>query len=234
MLLWIIKKAPCIAQWARQLSRYSDWLRDGRSGDRILVVARFSAPVQNGPGAHPVSCSMGAGSFPRVKSGRGVTLTRHLLLGLWSRKSRAKPLISLWAVQPVQSLSACTKVQFFYCTDCTKNSNEFEDTIICQKCFPNIIYCNTSQNIFASSTDDVTYLISKYIKTVIYGNYAPNNLSPGNKSCSRDLGTAILQWLRCCATNRKVAGSIPAGVIGIFHCHKILPNTLWPCDQLSL
>ena len=28
------------------------------------------------------------------------------------------------------------------------------------------------------------------------------------------LGTAAAQWLRCCATNRKVAGSIPAGVIG--------------------
>ena len=27
----------------------------------------------------------------------------------------------------------------------------------------------------------------------------------------------VAQWLRCCATNRKVAGSIPAGVIGIFH-----------------
>ena len=31
------------------------------------------------------------------------------------------------------------------------------------------------------------------------------------------LGTAVAQWLRWCATNRKVAGSIPAGVIGIFH-----------------
>ena len=29
-------------------------------------------------------------------------------------------------------------------------------------------------------------------------------------------GTAVAQWLRCCATNRKVAGSIPAGVIGFF------------------
>jgi len=28
---------------------------------------------------------------------------------------------------------------------------------------------------------------------------------------------AVPQWLRCCATNRKVAGSVPAGVIGIFH-----------------
>ena len=29
-------------------------------------------------------------------------------------------------------------------------------------------------------------------------------------------GTAVAQWLRCCVTNRKVAGSIPAAVIGIF------------------
>jgi len=29
-------------------------------------------------------------------------------------------------------------------------------------------------------------------------------------------GTAIAQWLRCCATDRKVAGSIPAGVSGFF------------------
>ena len=32
-----------------------------------------------------------------------------------------------------------------------------------------------------------------------------------------NLGTAVAQWLRCCATIRKVAGSIPDGVIGIFH-----------------
>ena len=30
------------------------------------------------------------------------------------------------------------------------------------------------------------------------------------------MGTAVAQSLRCCATNRKVAISIPAGVIGIF------------------
>ena len=29
-------------------------------------------------------------------------------------------------------------------------------------------------------------------------------------------GTAVAQWLRCCATNRKVTGSIPAGVSGFF------------------
>ena len=30
-------------------------------------------------------------------------------------------------------------------------------------------------------------------------------------------GTAVAQWLECCATNHKVAGSIPAGIIRIFH-----------------
>jgi hypothetical protein len=35
--------------------------------------ARFSAPVQIGPGAHPASYTMGTGSFPGVKRpGRGV------------------------------------------------------------------------------------------------------------------------------------------------------------------
>jgi len=29
-------------------------------------------------------------------------------------------------------------------------------------------------------------------------------------------GTAVAQWLKCCATNPKVAGSIPAGVSGSF------------------
>jgi len=59
-------------------------LRAGRSGDLIPVGVRFSAPVQTGPGAHPASCSMGTGSFPGVKSGRGVTLTPHPLLVPWS------------------------------------------------------------------------------------------------------------------------------------------------------
>jgi hypothetical protein len=46
--------------------------------------ARFSAPVQTGPRAHPASCTMGTGSFPGVKSSRGVTLTPHPLLVPWS------------------------------------------------------------------------------------------------------------------------------------------------------
>jgi hypothetical protein len=30
-------------------------------------------------------------------------------------------------------------------------------------------------------------------------------------------GNTVAQWLRYCATNQKVAGSIPDGVNGIFH-----------------
>ena len=58
-------------------SRYSDWPRAGRSGDRIPMGARFSAPGQTGRGAHPAYCTMGTGSFPGVKRGRGVTLTPY-------------------------------------------------------------------------------------------------------------------------------------------------------------
>jgi len=57
-------------------------LRAGGSGDRIPVEARFSAPVQTGPGPHAASCTMGTGFFPGVKSGRGITLTPRPLLVL--------------------------------------------------------------------------------------------------------------------------------------------------------
>jgi len=48
--------------------------------------ARFSAPVQSGPEAHPASCTMGTGSFSGVKCGWDVTLTPHPLLVLRSKK----------------------------------------------------------------------------------------------------------------------------------------------------
>jgi hypothetical protein len=107
-----------------------DWLRAGRFGDRISVGARFSAPVQTSPGVHPASCTMGTGSFQGVKSGRGVTLIPNPLLVPLVMKdysytstppmgrtactepqclySTAIPLLPLWAVRPVKSLSACT------------------------------------------------------------------------------------------------------------------------------
>jgi hypothetical protein len=35
--------------------------------------------------------------------------------------------------------------------------------------------------------------------------------------CYVCVGTAVAQWLSYCATNRKVAGSIPDGITEIFH-----------------
>jgi hypothetical protein len=59
--------------------------------------ARFSAPVQTGPGAHPASCTMGTGSFPGVKCGWVVLMTTHPLLMPQSWKSITIPLPTLWA-----------------------------------------------------------------------------------------------------------------------------------------
>jgi hypothetical protein len=36
----------------------------------------------------------------------------------------------------------------------------------------------------------------------------------------------VAQWLRYCVTNRKVAGSIPDSVIGIFHLHNTSDRTM--------
>jgi hypothetical protein len=71
----VIPKVLYFFAWAVKLSRYSEWLRDGRFGDRIPVGARFFASVQTGPATHPFSCTMGTGSFPGVESARGVTVT---------------------------------------------------------------------------------------------------------------------------------------------------------------
>jgi hypothetical protein len=70
------------------LSRYSDSLQAGRSGDRIPVGASFSAQVQTGPGAHPASYTMGTGSFLGVKRpGRGVDHPPHLVPKLRKEQS---------------------------------------------------------------------------------------------------------------------------------------------------
>jgi hypothetical protein len=76
------------------LSRYSDSLRAGRSGDRIPVGVKFFTPAQTSPGAHPASYTMGTGSFPGVKrSGRGVD---HPLPSRAEVNERV-PLLHIWA-----------------------------------------------------------------------------------------------------------------------------------------
>ena len=82
-------------------------LRAGRSGIESPWGQDFP-PVQTGAGAHPAACTMGTGSSMGVKCGQGVALTTHPLLVPWSKKSIAIPLLSVWAVRHVQSLSACT------------------------------------------------------------------------------------------------------------------------------
>ena len=47
------------------------------------------------------------------------------------------------------------------------------------------------------------------------------------------MGTAVAQWLRCCATNWKVTGSIPVSVSGFF-IDITLPIALWHWGRLDL
>jgi len=78
-------------------SRYSYWIWAGQYRIESRWVRNFP-PVQTGPGAQPASCTMGTGSFPGVKCGRGVLLTTHPLLVQRSWKSRAIPLPIFWAI----------------------------------------------------------------------------------------------------------------------------------------
>jgi len=49
---------------------------------------------------------------------------------------------------------------------------------------------------------NLTSVLSRFFVQHVYSTCSPT--------------VAVAQWSRCCATNRKVAGSIPAGVSGIF------------------
>ena len=103
-------------QWGAPGSVVSIATGHGLGGpcDRIPVGARFPVPVHTGPGVHTASCIIGTGSFPGIKSARGVTLTHHPFIVPWSRKSRAINLLSLLAERPVTSSSACTRVHFTF------------------------------------------------------------------------------------------------------------------------
>jgi hypothetical protein len=65
-----------------------------------------------GPTQSPVQWVPGLS--PEEKTGRCVTVTPHPLPVPWSTKVKAIPLLPLWAVRPVESLSACTRVDFTF------------------------------------------------------------------------------------------------------------------------
>jgi len=90
-----------------QLSQYSDSLRAGRSGDRIPVRARFSAPVQADSGAHPASYTMVTWSLSGVeRPGRGVDHPPLLVPRL--KKEHSCTSLPLWA------FVTCFKVIFIF------------------------------------------------------------------------------------------------------------------------
>jgi len=86
-------------------------LQAGRSGIEWQWGRDFP-PVQTGPGAHPASCKLGTGFFPRLKCGRGVLLTTHPLLVPRSWKSRAIPLPTLWATPACNGTTLPLPLQF--------------------------------------------------------------------------------------------------------------------------
>ena len=71
-------------------------------------------PVKTGPGAHPASCTMGTGSLPGVKYGRRLLLATHLLPVSPSWKSRAIPLLPLWATSG--AIKGKIYVFYIYCS----------------------------------------------------------------------------------------------------------------------
>ena len=78
-----------------------------------------------------------------------------------------------------------------------------------------ILFCNNFLKHLLLSVVSIFYFLHETLKIV--GKF--HNLCTVHQ---------VAQWLRCCATNRKVNGSIPDGVIGIF------PIALWPWGRLSL
>jgi len=82
-----------------------------------------------------------------------------------------------------------------------------------------------------SYTSSVPHVFIACFFLITYGLFisAPPPLAPHGTTATRGSqglliiqklhdhkGTAVTQWLRCCGTNREVAGLIPAGVSGFF------------------
>jgi hypothetical protein len=61
------------------------------------------------------------------------------------------------------------------------------------------------------------YVVASYVKFQEIGKNSVKDMGINSYTQLNKYGIAVAQCLWCCATNRKDAGSIPYGVIGIFY-----------------
>ena len=116
-------------------------------------MSLLTPPFQNGPGAHPAPSLLYNGYlvFPGGKERPGRDAEPSPLLVQWSWKGRAIPLLPLWAVLPVQSLSACTRVHFTKHSIILRSSDRASWQILTIK--PTI--CTNFSNLFWNETQHV-------------------------------------------------------------------------------
>ena len=133
---------------------------------------------------------MGTRTFPVVKSGRGVTLTPHPLLVPWSWSSRVIPLLPLWAVRPVQSLSACTRVHFNFFTS-------FMQSIY--NCIPETRHTSRVYS-YAATIHGTCYVISHAECFALWHRHFPQYVRSTQYGC-----LLVVPWFRvypiCCSGN---------------------------------
>jgi len=77
---------------------------------------------------------------------------------------------------------------------------------------------------FCASREYRHETVTVHVSLIMYSTKNPVRFVPVTRSKTKSKifntftwGTAVAQWLRCCARNRKATGSISAGVVGIFH-----------------
>jgi len=85
--------------WEGYRSRYSDWLRAGRSEDRIPVGGEIFRTCPDRPWGPSRLLHNGYRVFPGGEEWPGRDADLSPLLVQWSRKSRAIPLLPLWTVR---------------------------------------------------------------------------------------------------------------------------------------
>ena len=89
--------------------------------------ARFSASVQTGPGAYPASCTMGTGSFPRVKRPkRGADHPPP-------SKFRGHKRVELYLYSPSGPQVACYRASLYLYLYCVKQGTGVK---VFSKCLP--------------------------------------------------------------------------------------------------